>query len=125
MVKLFRFLAVRQTSFLDLARSVVKDRDLLKPRMKITAYNQHDVGSSHEPWSCSSQPIYSLRSANVVMQSSEAKDLLSPAQAVWREAVCAIKRRTTIDLRLTPYCPLTKFTNNLTAPGTPAGNCRK
>jgi hypothetical protein len=23
--------------------------------MKITAYNQHDVGSSHEPWSCSSQ----------------------------------------------------------------------
>jgi hypothetical protein len=22
--------------------------------MKITAYNQHDVGSSHEPWSCSS-----------------------------------------------------------------------
>src|ERR1700688_3060035 len=20
--------------------------------MKITAYNQHDVGSSHEPWSC-------------------------------------------------------------------------
>ena len=35
-------------------------------------YNQHDVGSSHEPWSCSSQPIYSLRSANVVMQSSAA-----------------------------------------------------
>ncbi|HET9407113.1 MAG TPA: hypothetical protein VFO39_07730, partial [Candidatus Sulfotelmatobacter sp.] len=32
------------------------DRNLLKPRMKITAYNQHDVGSSHEPWSCSSQP---------------------------------------------------------------------
>ncbi|MGB6476950.1 MAG: hypothetical protein WBF04_23095, partial [Candidatus Sulfotelmatobacter sp.] len=23
-------------------------------RMKITAYNQHDVGSSHEPWSSSS-----------------------------------------------------------------------
>ncbi|MGA9978163.1 MAG: hypothetical protein WBQ08_05975, partial [Candidatus Sulfotelmatobacter sp.] len=25
-----------------------------KTRMKITAYNQHDVGSSHEPWSSSS-----------------------------------------------------------------------
>jgi hypothetical protein len=34
---------------------IVKDRDVLIPRMKITAYNnQHDVGSSHEPWSCSS-----------------------------------------------------------------------
>ena len=44
-VKLFRFLAVTQTFFLILSRSLVKDRDLLKPRMKITAYNQHDVGS--------------------------------------------------------------------------------
>src|SRR6266705_1337331 len=52
-------------------------------------YNQHDVGSSHEPWSCSSQPIYSLRSANVVMQSSEAKDLL-----FWRT-----KRKTDPSLR--------------------------
>jgi hypothetical protein len=42
------------TASLESPRSIVKDRDLLKPRMKITAYNQHDVGSSHEPWSCSS-----------------------------------------------------------------------
>ena len=43
-----------QPLFFYLSPSIVKDRDLLKPRMKITAYNQHDVGSSHEPWSCSS-----------------------------------------------------------------------
>ena len=45
-VKLLRFRAVLQPLFLYLSRSIVKDRDLLKPRMKITAYNQHDVGSS-------------------------------------------------------------------------------
>ena len=52
-VKLLRFRTVLQPLFLYFACSVVKDRDLLKPRMKITAYNQQD-GSSHEPWSCSS-----------------------------------------------------------------------
>src|SRR5271166_3626857 len=55
-VKLFRFLAVPQPPSLFLPSLIVKDRDLLKTRMKITAYNQHDVGSSLEPWSCSSQP---------------------------------------------------------------------
>ena len=45
-IKLFRFPAVLQSFLLNLSRSIVKDRDLLKPRMKITAYNQHDVGSS-------------------------------------------------------------------------------
>ena len=44
-VKLLRLLPVLQPFFLNLSRSVVKDRDLLKTRMKITAYNQHDVGS--------------------------------------------------------------------------------
>jgi hypothetical protein len=44
-IKLFRLLAVLQSFLLNLSRSVVKDRDLLKPWMKITAYNQHDVGS--------------------------------------------------------------------------------
>src|SRR5216683_5794366 len=34
-----------------LSRSIVKDRNLLKTRMKITAYNQHDVGSFSSPWS--------------------------------------------------------------------------
>src|SRR6202043_3438316 len=72
-VKPLRLIAVLQTLLLHLSRSVVKDRDLLKTRMKITAYNQHDVGSSHEPWSVSSQPIYSLRRANVVIQSSAAE----------------------------------------------------
>src|SRR5206468_7330679 len=43
-VKLLRLFAV-EPFFLILPRFVVKDRDLLKPRMKITAYNQHDVGS--------------------------------------------------------------------------------
>jgi hypothetical protein len=45
-IKLLRFSAVLQSFLLHLSRSIVKDRDLLKPRMKITAYNQHDVGSS-------------------------------------------------------------------------------
>src|SRR5437660_10381457 len=44
-VKLLRLGAVTQPFFLILPSFVVKDRDLLKPRMKITAYNQHDVGS--------------------------------------------------------------------------------
>src|SRR5579862_2189454 len=34
-----------QPPLLDLSALIVKDRDLLKPRMKITTYNQHDVGS--------------------------------------------------------------------------------
>jgi hypothetical protein len=55
-VKLLRLRPVSQPPFLLLSSLIVKDRDLLKTRMKITAYNQHDVGSSLEPWSCSSQP---------------------------------------------------------------------
>src|SRR6266851_5749841 len=72
LIKLLRLGPMPQTPFSDLPTRVVKDRDLLKPRMKITAYNQHDVGSFSEPWSVVSQPIYSLRRANVVIQSSEA-----------------------------------------------------
>ncbi len=41
LVKLLRLRAVLQPLLLHLSRSIVKDRDLLKPRMKITAYNQH------------------------------------------------------------------------------------
>ena len=44
-VILLRLGAVSQPFFLILPRLLVKDRDLLKTRMKITAYNQHDVGS--------------------------------------------------------------------------------
>ena len=45
-VKLLRFLTVLQSFLLHLSRSIVKDRHLLKSWMKITTYNQHDVGSS-------------------------------------------------------------------------------
>jgi hypothetical protein len=62
-VKLLRFLAVLQTFFLILSRSIVKDRDLLKPRMKITAYNQHDVGSFSSLGRLRKLPIYSLGSS--------------------------------------------------------------
>src|SRR5207237_2901813 len=44
-IKLLRLGAVTQPFFLILPSLLVKDRDLLKPRMKITAYNQHHVGS--------------------------------------------------------------------------------
>src|SRR5438045_3646317 len=44
-VTLLRLFAVTQPFLLILPSFVVKDRDLLNPRMKITAYNQHDVGS--------------------------------------------------------------------------------
>jgi hypothetical protein len=40
-IKLLRLRAVLQPLLSNLSRSIVKDRDLLKPRMKITAYNQH------------------------------------------------------------------------------------
>jgi len=46
-VKLLRLGARPETPFLDLPTRVVKDRNLLKARMKITAY----VGSFSEPWS--------------------------------------------------------------------------
>ncbi len=72
-VERLRFFPMGQPFFFYLSRSVVKDRDLLKSRMKITAYNQHDVGSFSRALVCSSQPIYSLRRANVVMQSSAAR----------------------------------------------------
>src|SRR5438034_4358203 len=44
-IKLLRLFAVTQPFFLILPSLVIKDRDLLKTRMKITAYNQHDIGS--------------------------------------------------------------------------------
>src|SRR6266550_791573 len=63
-VKLLRFLAVTQPFFLILPCLIVKDRDLLKSRMKITAYNQHDVGSfSVSLWSFRNLLMYSLRSS--------------------------------------------------------------
>src|SRR5260370_35572963 len=72
LLNLFRCGRVPKTPFSVLVNRVGKDRDLLKARMKTTAYNQHDVGSFSEPWSVVSQPIYSLRRANVVIQSSAA-----------------------------------------------------
>src|SRR5438309_6023571 len=47
-IKLLGLGAVAQPSFFISSRLIVKDRDLLKSRMKITAYNQHDVGSFSE-----------------------------------------------------------------------------
>jgi len=44
-VEPLRFFPVPQAFFLILPGLIVQDRDLLKPRMKITAYNQPDVGS--------------------------------------------------------------------------------
>jgi hypothetical protein len=63
---------VLQPLLLDLSRSFVKDRNLLKSCVKITAYNQHDVGSFSSLGLFSRKPIYSYLRANVVMQSSEA-----------------------------------------------------
>ena len=54
-VERLRLLPMSQPFFLVLSRLLVKDRDLLKARVKITAYNQHDVGSFVEPWSVYSQ----------------------------------------------------------------------
>src|SRR5437879_13132012 len=44
-IKLPRLFAVTQPFFLILPSLLIKDRDLLKTRMKITALYQHDVGS--------------------------------------------------------------------------------
>src|SRR6266576_3721935 len=63
-VELLGLRPMAQRSFLILSRSFVKDRDLLKPRMKITAYNQHDVGSFAESLGRLSQlPSYSPQSS--------------------------------------------------------------
>jgi glucokinase len=82
-----------QLPLLLFSRSFVKDRDLLKPRVKITAYNQHDVGSFFEPWSTSQPPTYSAieptslcNQAKAVLHDSEAlpesKDLYHPEAIV-------------------------------------------
>src|SRR4029077_6747395 len=63
-IKLLGLGAVAQPSFFISSRLIVKDRDLLKSRMKITAYNQHDVGSFSESLGLFSQlPSYSPRSS--------------------------------------------------------------
>jgi hypothetical protein len=60
-IRLFRFPAVLQPLFLNLSRSIVKDRDLLKTRMKITAYNQH---SQHHGFSSHTVPQKQLPSSS-------------------------------------------------------------
>src|SRR5207302_11384173 len=63
-IKLLGLGAVAQPSFFISSRLIVKDRDLLKSRMKITAYNQHDVGSFSESLGFFRKlPSYSLRSS--------------------------------------------------------------
>src|SRR5438445_11594976 len=70
-IKLLGLGAVAQPSFFISSRLIVKDRDLLKSRMKITAYNQHDVGSfSESPGLVRSYHRTRRDRANVVMQST-------------------------------------------------------
>src|SRR4029077_1240720 len=76
-IKLFGLGPVAQPSFFISSRLIVKDRDLLKSRMKITAYNQHDVGSFSESLGFFRSYHRTRRDrANVVMQSSEARNLV-------------------------------------------------
>src|SRR5882724_2716261 len=72
-VKLLRLLAVTQPFFLILPGLIVKDRDLLKSRMKITAYNQHDVGSF-------SVSLWSFSQATNVLAAIEPTSLCNQAQ---------------------------------------------
>src|SRR5881396_365989 len=68
-VKLLRFFAMTQPFFLILPSLIVKDRDLLKPRMKITAYNQHDVGSfSVSLWSSRSYLLAAIEPTSLCNQ---------------------------------------------------------
>ena len=76
-IKLLGLGAVAQPSFFISSRLIVKDCDLLKSRMKITAYNQHDVGSFSESLGFFRSYHRTLRDrANVVMQSSAARNLV-------------------------------------------------
>src|SRR4029077_765648 len=78
-IKLFGLGPVAQPSFFISSRLIVKDRDLLKSRMKITAYNQHDVGSFSESLGFFRSYHRTRRDrANVVMQSSAARNLRPP-----------------------------------------------
>src|SRR5206468_7343220 len=72
-IKLLRLRAVTQPFFLILPCLIVKDRDLLKPRMKITAYNQHDVGSF-------SVSLWSFSQATNVLAAIEPTSLCNQAQ---------------------------------------------
>src|SRR4029077_1281894 len=86
-IKLLGLGAVAQPSFFISSRLIVKDRDLLKSRMKITAYNQHDVGSFSESLGLVRSYHRTRRDrANVVMQSSEARNLD-------RARICRLRNR--------------------------------
>ncbi|MGB6474993.1 MAG: hypothetical protein WBF04_13130, partial [Candidatus Sulfotelmatobacter sp.] len=60
-----------------------------KTRMKITAYNQHDVGSSHEPWSSSShtnllatsQRRYAIKRSETMREAHRLAQSKDPAPA--------------------------------------------
>src|ERR1700745_1000521 len=77
-IKLFGLGPLAQPSVFTSSRLIVKDRDRLKSRMKITAYNQHDVGSFSESLGFFRRYHRTRRDrANVVMQSSTARNLVS------------------------------------------------
>jgi len=58
--------------------------------------HREEAEQFYEPWSCSSQPIYSLRSANVVMQSSGVRLSRSKALAESTARVRTLRVRTSM-----------------------------
>jgi uncharacterized repeat protein (TIGR03803 family) len=76
-----------QPFFLGLSRSFVKDRDLLQPRMKITDYNQHDVGSFVEPWSTSQLPIYSAIDPTTLCNQERPRNLPLKVRSAMMKAI--------------------------------------
>jgi hypothetical protein len=77
-VKLFGLSPVAQPFFFICSRLIVKDRDLLKPRMKITAYNQHDVGSFSES--------LGFFAATIVLAAIEPTSLCNQAEPLFRRS---------------------------------------
>src|SRR5437660_192844 len=67
------------------SRLIVKDRDLLKPRMKIAAYNQHDVGSFSESlglFFAATAVLAAIEPTSLCGQESEAPDKRSRKPAL-------------------------------------------
>src|SRR5579862_4021623 len=89
-----------QPPLLDLSALIVKDRDLLKPRMKITTYNQHDVGSFSS---------LGLFLANQSTRTCEPTSLCNQAEVCRGRRPSGAKDLLSLPVRLVPDAPILRL----------------
>src|SRR5208337_3200659 len=90
-IKLRRLGGMQQLLLSDLSRLIVKDHNLLKPRMEITAYNPHGwlLPGSSAFFAKTDYPL----GANLVMRSSEEPSDESRDPYTARTACCFLPNR--------------------------------